>query len=78
MDRFWGEKQHFARSNDDLPVPHALWNEERLTSPDSHPVLLSFLEVGSKNHLDDTFKEVQQFVLVWVHLPFVAYTRRIH
>lgn len=78
MDRFWSQEQHLARSNHHLPVPHPSWNQARLTLPEVQRFLLGILKISSEEDVNGTFQEVQQFVLLRMHLPLVAHAGRVH
>ena len=60
-----------------MAVPHPFWNKASLPFLDVQPVLLGLLTVGSKENINGTVKEVQQFVLLGMHFPLVPHSRGV-
>ena len=40
--------------------------------------ILRTLKIGTQKDIDFALQEVKEFVLVWVHFPFIAYARKFH
>ena len=61
-----------------MSVPHSLRNHARLTLVEVKCVFLPSLELRPKEDVNGTLEQIEEFVLLRVHLPLVTYPRRSH
>ena len=61
-----------------MSVPHPLRNHARLTPVEVQCVLLPSLELCSKEDVNGTLEQIEEFVLLRMHLPLVTHPRRSH
>jgi hypothetical protein len=75
VEGFWCQEQHLARGDDHLSMPHSLRNDARLTLTEMEYPFVLQPELSAEEHGDDTFDQVEQLVLMRMHLPLVAFPR---
>jgi hypothetical protein len=74
MDGLRREEEEATRSDDHLPMPHSLLNDAGLTSNHmDHLLAIVPFEIPPKEDIDGSLEQIEQLILLWMHLPLIAH-----